>query len=423
MEIHGLEQDMAKLFALLPEREKRVAGASPALELSDPVAELSRRLHPESFLMEITAVREETPTTRTFRFTAAPGSPAPLPCFRAGQYLSLKVTVEGVRITRPFSISSAPADVCPRASSFYEITVRRKEGGFLTLYLWERWRAGTVVEASGPHGSFYHEPARDAGHIVALAGGSGITPFRSMIREMAAGAERGAEAGAAAGAASGPGAGARSGEADLRLTLLYGSRTASGIIFKEELDELAARLPGRLQVVHILSDDPGWPGRKGFIDASLIRAEVGDLRDKTFFISGPRAMHLYLEGELQALGVPGRRVRRELPGAAEEISAGPDYPFAARGKVFRITVHTRGGSTVELPAAAEETVLVSLERAGLAPDSQCRSGECGFCRSHLLSGDIYGRKDGDGRRAADRLLGFIHPCAAFPLSDLQLRVP
>ncbi len=74
-------------------------------------------------------------------------------------------------------------------------------------------------------------------------------------------------------------------------------------------------------------------------------------------------------------------------------------------------------------AAAEETILAALERAGLAPDSQCRSGECGLCRSHLVSGEVFIKPEDDGRREADRRFGFIHPCATYPLSDLEIRLP
>ena len=91
-------------------------------------------------------------------------------------------------------------------------------------------------------------------------------------------------------------------------------------------------------------------------------------------------------------------------------------------KTFCLAV-TIGGEAVEIPAKGAETVLVAMERANLAPPSKCRSGECGFCRSLLASGDVFVVPDGDGRRATDRKLGFIHPCSSYPLSDLELKVP
>ena len=81
-----------------------------------------------------------------------------------------------------------------------------------------------------------------------------------------------------------------------------------------------------------------------------------------------------------------------------------------------------GGATAGVPARATETLLVALERGELAPPSQCRSGECGFCRARLIQGDAYLLPDADGRRAADKEAGYLHLCASYPLSDLELDV-
>ena len=89
---------------------------------------------------------------------------------------------------------------------------------------------------------------------------------------------------------------------------------------------------------------------------------------------------------------------------------------------FRLKVRI-GGVTAEVPAKAIETVLVALERANLSPPSQCRSGECGFCRSLLVSGDVYINPEGDGRRGADKQFGYIHPCSSYPITDLEIVVP
>lgn len=87
----------------------------------------------------------------------------------------------------------------------------------------------------------------------------------------------------------------------------------------------------------------------------------------------------------------------------------------------QLKVHL-GGIITTVPARAAETVLETMERANLAPPSECRSGECGFCCSLLLSGEVYIPPEGDGRRAFDRKLGYIHPCASYPVSDLEIEV-
>ncbi|MBC7262625.1 MAG: hypothetical protein H5T63_11520, partial [Chloroflexi bacterium] len=178
--VRGHLFDLLAFSRLTGKRKKRIARASPEPMPVHPVNQLAQQLHPAKLRLLITSIRDETPSTKTFRLVPdVECGTQTLPYFRAGQYLSLKVDVDGVRITRPYSISSAPFEALGERG-FYEITVRRVPGGFLTRHIWDHWQVGTKVESSAPVGFFYFEPLRDARKIVGLAGGSGITPFRSM---------------------------------------------------------------------------------------------------------------------------------------------------------------------------------------------------------------------------------------------------
>ena len=73
--------------------------------------------------------------------------------------------------------------------------------------------------------------------------------------------------------------------------------------------------------------------------------------------------------------------------------------------------------------AADEPVAVALERAAIPIDTHCRGGECGYCRTQLLSGDIFVSPLNDGRRAMDKELGWFHACSAYPTSDLKIKIP
>jgi len=142
----------------------------------------------------------------------------------------------------------------------------------------------------------------------------------------------------------------------------------------------------------------------------------------SFFVCGPEMMYRFLEGELTKLDLPRRRVRREVWGELTDVASQPGFPSEAVGRIFQIKVKMNGFST-EIPAWATETVLVAMERANLASPSLCRSGECGYCRSLLLGGEVFVAPDSDDRRAADQKLGYIHPCSAYPLSDLEIETP
>jgi ferredoxin-NADP reductase len=198
-------KDLFAFTKLVPNRKKRFQKASSEPITSDPINELSRRLHPERQELIISEIKDETKSTKTFKLVPDPNSNTKeVAYFRAGQYLSLKIQVNGVTITRPYSISSSPSDAL---KGFYEITIKKVEGGFLSEYVWKNWQIGTKIETSGPEGFLYHEPLRDSTHIVGIGGGSGITPFRSMAREII------------------------EGKMDIKLTIIYGSSEELFLLF------------------------------------------------------------------------------------------------------------------------------------------------------------------------------------------------
>ncbi len=391
--------DLLAFRGLPGQRKKRIARASAEPLAVHAVNELARQLHPAKLHLQIIKVAQETASSRTYRLVADPDQGTEsLPYFRAGQYLSLKVDVDGVRVTRPCSISSAPYESLGE-QGFYEVTLRKIPDGFLTPFVWEHWGVGTKVESSAPLGVFYHEPLRDSEQIIGLAGGSGITPFRSMAREIV------------------------SGKLAAKLLLLYGSSQPDDILFYDELLDLQRRSDNRLRTVHVLSCDGIVPEgcEQGFISAEMIRKHA-DPQSGTFFVCGPQAMYQFVGRELASLQVPRRRVRWEAYGEVRDIGHWPGFPTPAVGKVYRANVHING-RRVEIPARADETLLVAFERANLGPPSHCRSGECGYCRSRLVSGEVFVVPETDGRRAADRTYGFIHPCSSYPISDVEVVVP
>ena len=115
-------------------------------------------------------------------------------------------------------------------------------------------------------------------------------------------------------------------------------------------------------------------------------------------------------------------MRWELFGEIKDVKNTNGYPEEKAGQSFKAIVHM-GGTTRIIPASAGESLLVALERAGMNPPACCRSGICGFCRSLLISGEVFIPEDEDGRRLADKQFGYIHPCSSFPVSDLEIIIP
>ena len=230
---------------------------------------------------------------------------------------------------------------------------------------------------------------------MALAGGSGITPFMGMAYAL------------------------RDGLEDFDLTILFGSRTEDAIIYKKELDEVCAACD-KVHVIHVLSDEekPGY--EHGFITAELIKKYGGE--EYSIFMCGPQAMYNFLDNEIAKLGLRRKFVRREMFGMIKDPWNQPDYPAEIRGKTFNLKI-VQCGKEYDVPVSADEPIIVAAERAGIAVPSRCRSGECGWCRSKLVSGKVYIPEKTDGRRRADVEFNYIHPCSSFAMSDLVLDVP
>lgn len=365
--------------------EKQIEG----MELPDsPTTRVERALaglHPDRVQLKVSEIIEETPSSRTLRMKAAAGE---LPWFRSGQYVNLFCEAGGVLTSRPYSIASVPG------AGYWDITVRRTAGGFVSNYLLDEVEVGDGFESTGPFGSFYYEPLMDTGDLVFLAGGSGITPFASIIRESA---QKGA----------GP-----------NIHLIYGSKDPADIIFGEELKRLEAKLPN-LKVDYVISEAAeGWDGPCGLLDAEMISKLVDGVEGKTFYLCGPAQMYVLCEGALKSLGVPARRIRREAYGPPQDITTEPGWPGADPGAVFQV-VEERTGKTIE--ARAGEPLMNSLERAGIVVEAVCRSGECTVCRTRLLEGRVF-VPERVLKREVDEPAGYIHPCMSFPLSNLRIRI-
>ena len=402
MKVKNFLKDVGGASRVTKARLAAFASASPALESTDPIGEVSREWHPGPIELVVTKITPACKTAKTIRFERTDGKK--LPFFYAGQYIVLDFKIGGSLISRPYSISSAPfearaayADGESDEHPFVEITVRRSKGdGFICDYVNDSLKVGDVLTGTMGLGQFYYEPLRDARHVVALAGGVGITPFASMAKEVV------------------------NGTLDIDLTILYGSVSSDDIVMKEELDALDGA-SDKLHIVHVLSgNEPGWTGEKGFLTAELIRKYSAE--DTSYFICGPQVMYKFLREEVAKLDVPARRVRFEVFGQAKDIAVYEGFPTELRDKTFMLTV-VRGISEVQIPAKATESIVVALERAGIRIETGCRSGECGFCRTKVLAGNYFVCPEGDGRREADKDFNYVHACAAYPLSDMKIKIP
>ena len=384
--------DMLKFKNMASDREKAIqaAPANPIIA-NFPINENAKALHPDHLDLVVKEIVDHSEAgAKSFVFMREDGKP--LPYFRAGQYLSLKLPIGESFVTRPYSISSGPKWAL---EGMYAVTIKANPTGFAADWMLQNLKKGDKLKTSAPQGDFYFDKYRDCKDVIALAGGSGITPFLSMAYAI------------------------RDGIEDFNLTILFGSRSENAILFRDELNEIAAACP-KVKVVHVLSDEEKDGYEHGFITAELIKKYAPE--QYSIFICGPEAMYRFVEKEVAKLELPRRLVRREMLGVTKKVWELPGYPAASKDAVYKLTVK-QGPEERVIDASANEPILVAMERAGIKAPSRCRSGECGWCRSRLLSGEYFMPAENDGRRWADTKYGYIHPCATFPTSDMTIEVP
>lgn len=355
---------------------------------------LAAALHPAAQYLKVKEIIAHSPDMKSFLLEADPARGTKrLAWFAAGQYLCVKLTVNGAEISRPYSIASAPRDTL---DGVYRLTVKRVDGGIASGYILDHWEVGTEVTVSAPQGEFTHERLRDAKTVIGIAGGSGITPFRSFARSILQGDE------------------------DFNLILLYGSRTYEDAVFTDEFKAMAKADP-RIKIVNVLSEEKKRGCCSGFITAKVIKRYAPAEEDYSIFMCGPQAMYDFADKEIEKLNIRRKFVRHELFGEYFHPERNADYPADVQ-KSFTVTVRMAGKKQT-IPCASDTTLLRAMEAAGIKAPSDCRSGRCGYCHSQLLSGEVYVPASVDGRREADRIYGYIHPCCTFPLSDVVIDVP
>jgi ferredoxin-NADP reductase len=231
-------------------------------------------------LATVTAVRDETPTVRSFTL----GLPA-WAGHRPGQHVDLRLTAaDGYSVERSYSIASEP-----ERTGEVDITVERIPGGEVSPFLHEVVVPGDKLEVRGPIGGYFVWEAALGGPLLLIAGGSGVVPLMAMARHRA-------KAGS-----------------HVPARLLFSSRGPDEIIYRAELDRLAAAGDG-FAVAHTLTrqQPPGWTGYARRIDEQMLNEVIEPLGAATrAYACGPTALVEVVANGLVHLGLPPDRIRTE----------------------------------------------------------------------------------------------------------------
>ena len=266
-------------------------------------------LHPARLDLTVSEIVQETASAKSIKLVSEGGC---LPPFQAGQYINVFVETGCVRTSRPYSIASSPTQ-----TGYYEITVRRVDDGFISNYLLDELKPGDKLNSLSPSGNFHYNPLFHGNKLAFIAGGSGITPFMSMIRELA--------------------------DKNLgrRMHLFYGSRAEDDVIYKKEIDRISSAHRNFTWDIVVSEPTPSFSGLKGFINCGLIKERLEGL-DWTFFVCGPEAMYKFCLPELEKLSIPARKTKIEVMGTPKNIVLHPGWPENVKASdVFKVAIKGR----------------------------------------------------------------------------------
>ena len=201
--------------------------------------------------------------------------------FRTGQFVTL-CWPDDPQYKRAYSLSSCALD-----RGFFDVTVKRDGKMGTRIVDWAR--PGHKVGVIAPTGRFL--PIFEANkHLICIAGGSGVTPFRGFVRE------------------------ATRRKLQTRITVLYSVRTERDIIFKDEFQQMQMDNPNfnfYVTCTRLAPDDP-WTGRRGRINADWVKEHVHDLPNTVFYACGPNELVEATEALLlNELSVPKEQIRTE----------------------------------------------------------------------------------------------------------------
>ncbi len=337
--------------------------------------------------LRVSAVRPEGEDALVVTFDVPAGEAATFR-FEPGQYLTVRAAVNGIELRRSYSICAAPGEAL-------RVGVRRVPGGAFSTWLHQTLRPGNVLDVMEPQGRFGAALARRPRHVLAVAGGSGITPILSILKSLLAC------------------------DAQAQATLLYGNRSAASTMFKEELEDLKNRHLTRLTLHPVFSrevvDSPLNAGRLDAAKLATFLRLSGPVDEA--FVCGPHALNDEVEAALRASGLAPARIHVERfgipPTAADATLHAPQEGDATTA---RITI-VRDGLSRELAfRSGDESILAAAGRAGLDVPYSCRSGVCATCRAKLLEGRV--RMDRNfALEQADLDAGFVLTCQAHPMTD------
>ena len=319
--------------------------------------------------------------------------------FIQGQYLTLQTTLDGKQIKRAYSICSGTKDKALR------VAIKRVEGGVFSNHANDHFKAGDSIDVMPPQGNFYTElcPANSKNYMC-IGIGSGITPLLSITKSILAT------------------------EPDSQVTLIYGNKQSTSMMFKEELSFLKNQYIERFKWINIMSrEDQGADLLTGRIDNKkgymLQKHKLADITNTDdAFICGPQSLMSEVSRGFRLEGLKEEQIHYELFASSTEDSqqilanAKERVKNYGEQKTSKVTLTADGRSIKFELATVGENILDAGMDNGMELPHSCKAGVCSTCKAKLIKGKV----DMDichGLEPHEVEAGYILTCQAHPITD------
>jgi ring-1,2-phenylacetyl-CoA epoxidase subunit PaaE len=306
--------------------------------------------------------------------------------FTAGQYINLKLTLDGNEIRRAYSICSTPE------SGELKIAIKAIKNGYFSKFANEQLTAGKVLEVGTPEGKFTFEPdASRQKNYAGFVAGSGITPVLSILQTVL---EQ---------------------EPNSTFVLVYGNKSSNETIFYNQLHDLQLKYVGRFFVHYVFSQQKADDQLFGRIDKSVVNFVLKNKHKEKefdkFYLCGPEEMINTVSAVLKENNVKEKDIKFELFSAS---SSENEIQKSLEGHT-KITVLVDGDET-SFEMSQKQSLLEAALKQGLDAPYSCQGGICSSCIARISKGTAEMKKNTiltDGEIAE----GLILTCQAHPTSS------
>jgi ring-1,2-phenylacetyl-CoA epoxidase subunit PaaE len=314
--------------------------------------------------------------------------------YLAGQFLTLRATIEGESIRRAYSLCSSPVFDEPLS-----VTIKKVPGGKMSSWIFDNLKEGMSIEVMPPIGNFVFRPhAQKKRWFMLFAAGSGITPVFSILKTILVS------------------------EPQSYVSLLFGNRTEADIIYRKTLQELCDRYPSRFKIIHTLSQpDETWFGEKGRIDEELIMhtleylKPVSPFEETQVFMCGPVGMMDLVGKVALEQGVKKENIHRESFTSSVDEAAKEDAASSLEINDRMVTIQL-DGKTFEVHVGKGTTILDAALDQNVDMPYSCQSGLCTACRGKCLQGKVH-MDEREGLSDEEMEEGYVLTCVGHPLTE------